>query len=58
LFLQVEKRILVRRGIFTSAHLRPLTMTPSNAVLKHVEFLIDNLMRILQREGAESVIAH
>jgi 4-hydroxy-tetrahydrodipicolinate synthase len=51
LFLQVEKRILVRRGIFNSAHLRPLTMTPSQAVLQHVDFLIEQLMRILQREG-------
>jgi dihydrodipicolinate synthase/N-acetylneuraminate lyase len=51
LFLQVEKRMLVRRGIFDSANLRQLTMTPSRAVLKHVEFLIENLMRILAREG-------
>ena len=51
LFLQVEKRILVRRGIFDSANLRQLTMTPSNAVLKHVEFLIDNLMRVFARES-------
>ena len=51
LFLQVEKRILVRRGIFRSAHLRPLTMTPSQPVLRHVDFLIDQLMRVLAREG-------
>ena len=51
LFLQVEKRILVRRGIFDFANLRQLTMTPSNAVLKHVEFLIDNLMRVFARES-------
>ena len=55
LFLQVEKRILVRRGIFESAHLRPLTMTPSNAVLQHVDFLIDQLLRVLAREAVEEV---
>jgi dihydrodipicolinate synthase/N-acetylneuraminate lyase len=34
LFLQIEKRILVRRGIFDSAHLRPLIMTPKLRVLR------------------------
>jgi 4-hydroxy-tetrahydrodipicolinate synthase len=51
LFLQIEKRILVRRGIFDSTHLRPLTMTPSKTVLQHVDFLIEQLMRVLVREG-------
>jgi 2-keto-3-deoxy-L-arabinonate dehydratase len=55
LFLQVEKRILVRRGIFDHAHVRPLTMTPSTALMQHVEFLIDQLMRVLAREGAAVV---
>jgi len=50
LFLQVEKRILVRRGIFQNAHLRPLTMTPSKALLTYAEFLIDQLMRVIERE--------
>lgn len=50
LFLQVEKRILVRRGIFDSAHLRPLTMTPSSDVLQYAEFLIEQLMRVFERE--------
>jgi hypothetical protein len=53
LFLQIEKRILVRRGIFDSAHLRPLTMTPSKAVLQHVDFLIEQLMRVLGREDLD-----
>lgn len=53
LFLQVEKRILVRRGIFTHAHVRPLTMTPSDAVLQHVKFLIEQLLRVLEREDIE-----
>jgi 4-hydroxy-tetrahydrodipicolinate synthase len=53
LFLQVEKRILVRRGIFASAQVRSLTMTPSKAALQYAEFLIDQLMRVLQREGVE-----
>jgi hypothetical protein len=51
LFLQVEKRLLVRRGIFTAANVRPLTMTPSPAVLEHIELLIGQMMRILEREG-------
>lgn len=50
LFLQVEKRLLVRRGIFTSAHVRPLTMTPSVATLEYAEFLIDQMIRVLRRE--------
>ena len=50
LFLQVEKRLLVRRGIFAGAHVRPLTMTPSHATLQHAEFLIDQMMRVLERE--------
>lgn len=53
LFLQVEKRILVRRGIFSTANLRQLTMAPSKAALKHSEFLIEQLVRILEREGIE-----
>ena len=51
LFLQVEKRILVRRGIVANANLRSLTLTPSAAVMKYVEYLIDQLMRVLEREG-------
>jgi 4-hydroxy-tetrahydrodipicolinate synthase len=57
LFLQIEKRILVRRGIFASAHLRPLTMTPSAAVLHHADFLIDHLLRVMEREGVAAVAA-
>ncbi len=53
LFLQVEKRILVRRGIFDAANLRQLTMTPSSAALMHSEFLIEQLVRILASEGVD-----
>jgi hypothetical protein len=56
LFLQVEKRILVRRGIFQSAHLRPLTMTPSKAFLIYIDFLIDQLMRVIEKEGAGAAV--
>jgi 4-hydroxy-tetrahydrodipicolinate synthase len=56
LFLQTEKRILVRRRIFDSAHLRPLTMTPSKAVLQHIDFLIDQLMRVIEREGVAAKV--
>jgi hypothetical protein len=52
---QIVKR---RRGIFASAHLRPLTMTPSAAVLHHAEFLIDHLLRVMEREGVATVAIH
>jgi hypothetical protein len=35
--------------------LRPLTLTPSAAVLRHAEFLIDHLLRMLEREGVAVV---
>ena len=46
LFLCMEKRILARRGLIASPVLRPLTQTPSAAVLSHVDFLIDQLQRL------------
>lgn len=53
LFLQVEKRMLVKRGIFKAAHMRELTLSPSRANLKYVDLLIKQLLRILKREGIE-----
>ena len=50
-FHQVEKRIAVRRGLFAAPHVRAVTWTPCDAVLCHVEFLIDQLMRVIEGEG-------
>ena len=51
LFLQVEKRLMVRRGIFDSAHCRPLTRTLSSHVSSHADYLLEQVMRIIEREG-------
>lgn len=50
LFLQVEKRLMVRRGIFENASVRSLTLSPSPVVEKHIVFLNSQIMRILERE--------
>lgn len=46
LFLQIEKRALVRRGLIASPTVRALSHTPSRAVLAHIDFLIDQLERL------------
>jgi 4-hydroxy-tetrahydrodipicolinate synthase len=53
LFLQVEKRMLVKRGIFKTHHLRTLTLTPSRETLKYANFLINNLLRLMKQNGIE-----
>jgi 4-hydroxy-tetrahydrodipicolinate synthase len=53
LFLQVEKRLMVRRGLFSTAHLRSLTLTPSPALLAYSEFLIEQVLRVLRSEKLE-----
>ena len=50
LFLQVEKRLLVRRGLFATKVCRSLSLTPSGPVLGHIDFLIEQIMRVLKRE--------
>ena len=50
LFLQVEKRMMVRRGLFESSHVRNLTFTQSEDVLRHAEFLIDQILRVMKDE--------
>lgn len=52
-FHQVEKRIAVRRGLFDAAHVRAITWTPSDRVCEHIEFLIDQLIRVLRSAGLE-----
>ena len=46
LFLQIEKRALVRRGLIASPTVRVLSHTPSPSVLAHMDFLIDQLERL------------
>ena len=58
LFLQIEKRLLVRRGLFTSSVCRSLTLSPSEAVLGHIEFLIEQIMRVCDREGLTAKPVH
>ncbi len=50
LFLQIEKRTLVRRGLIESATVRSLSNTPSPAVLAHADFLIERVEQIAERE--------
>ena len=51
LFLQVEKRLLVRRGLFAGSVCRSLSLSPSDANLRHIDFLIEQVMRVCDREG-------
>ncbi len=46
LFLQIEKRALVRRGLIASPTVRALSHTPSSPVQAHMDFLIDQLERL------------
>ena len=46
LFLQMEKRVLVRRGIIASPAVRALSRTPSEAMSAHIDFLIDQVERL------------
>ena len=50
LFLQVEKRLLVRRGLMSTATLRSLTYSPSPAMIEHIDFLIEQIARVFERE--------
>ena len=56
LFLQVEKRLLVHRGLFDGAHCRSLSLSPSQAVSAHIDFLIAQMTRVLEREHIEPVV--
>lgn len=50
MFLQLEKRLLMRRGIFVNAKCRELTRSLSPEVSRHADFLIDQMIRILKAE--------
>lgn len=51
LFLQMEKRVLTRRGIFAGSLCRTPTRTLTLQVSDHVDFLIEQVMILLEREG-------
>ena len=51
LFLQIEKHLLVRRGLLESSTCRSLALTPSPTVWEHVEFLIAQLERLYAKWG-------
>ncbi len=53
LFIQVEKRLLVRRGLISTPVCRSLTCSPSPAIDEHIEFLIRQVGRVLERERIE-----
>ena len=46
LFLQIEKRVLVQRGLIASPTVRALSHTPSPPLLAHMDYLIDQLERL------------
>jgi len=50
LFLQIEKRLMVRRGLFLSDRCRPLSRTLSEAVSNYIDNLIDQIIRVIKRE--------
>ena len=54
LFLQMEKRTLVRRGLISTPTVRSLSRTPSAAVLDHVDFLIDQVERLASEVFGEA----
>ena len=57
IFLQVEKRLLVRRGIIAEHKLRGLTYSLSPAAEAHVDFLCTQVMRILEKECLDAIQA-
>ena len=56
LFLQVEKRLMVRRGLFAGAGCRSLSFSPSPAVSAHIDFLLAQMERLMEREGIDAVV--
>jgi len=50
-FLQIEKRTLLRRGLIEAATVRSLTNSPSPSVMAHVDYLIDQIERIIESSG-------
>ena len=50
LFLQMEKRLMVRRGLFETTRCRSLTRTLSAEVSSHIDFLLDQIETVLKSE--------
>jgi len=57
LFLQVEKRLLVRRGLFAAAGCRSLSFSPSPSVTRHIDFLIAQMARLMEGEGIDPEVS-
>ena len=51
LFLHVEKRLLVRRGLLRTATVRSLTLNASRHMDAHIDYLSDQIMLVLREEG-------
>ncbi|MEA1952242.1 MAG: dihydrodipicolinate synthase family protein [Planctomycetota bacterium] len=54
IFLQVEKRLLVRRGLIAEHTLRGLTYSLSPECEAHVDFLCTQVMRVFEQEKLEA----
>jgi 2-keto-3-deoxy-L-arabinonate dehydratase len=50
MFLQIDKRLLVRRGVFKSPRCRSISRQISEGVSAHIDFLIDQVIRVISRE--------
>jgi 4-hydroxy-tetrahydrodipicolinate synthase len=55
IFLQVEKRLLVRRGLIAEHTLRGLTYSLSPEYEAHVDFLCEQVMRVFEQEQLDSI---
>jgi 2-keto-3-deoxy-L-arabinonate dehydratase len=53
LLLQMEKRLLVRRGIIRHAVARSLSYTPPPEIARHMDYLIEHTLRVLKHEGLQ-----
>ena len=50
-FLQVEKRLLVARGVFEHPIVRDATRVLSEFEMRHTDFMIEQVMTVLKQEG-------
>ncbi|MDE0105455.1 MAG: dihydrodipicolinate synthase family protein [Bryobacterales bacterium] len=48
LLVRMEKRLLVRRGVLASEHVREATLTPDPSTEAHVDFLIDRVLKVVE----------
>jgi 4-hydroxy-tetrahydrodipicolinate synthase len=55
LYMQVEKRLLKRRGLIAHDRCRSLCLTPSHSISEYIDTLLDHIERVLESEGASRV---